>query len=354
MSLKLKPASESPPAFSWDALPSSPPANTDKVASLPSPPTSWLSARDMKMFGAQPLKSDIGIVKCKDCDKPVLRSAMVDHSENCRLIRSGGGKKGGKGKSVELEGSKKRKAEDEEPEDPSAPIKKKNKPMTKVTKGRFKGPVDYDKQCGVINDKNLPCSRSLTCKSHSMGAKRAVQGRSRHYDELLLEWNRANNPNFVEPVKRETKAEKKEKRDKEKAEKKRLAAEAAAAAGVDGTKKSGSSSWGHGTKKGGKKAAAAAAALAAATRLAEGDDVPENYDDIDSEAEVDALVHSVRTSQSKGIIGVPLAIPCDASSWFVPRRERLRNCRDLLANALAPMPNRNGMSGNMTSGLRMS
>ncbi|KAF8817583.1 SCA7-domain-containing protein, partial [Phlegmacium glaucopus] len=58
----------------------------------------------------------------------------------------------------------------------------------KVTKGRLKGPVDYDKQCGVINDKNLPCSRSLTCKSHSMGAKRAVQGRSRNYDELLLEW----------------------------------------------------------------------------------------------------------------------------------------------------------------------
>ena len=54
--------------------------------------------------------------------------------------------------------------------------------------------VDYDRQCGVINDKGLPCSRSLTCKAHSMGAKRAVQGRPRPYDELLLEWNRANNP----------------------------------------------------------------------------------------------------------------------------------------------------------------
>src|ERR1700722_8317097 len=99
--------------------------------------------------------------------------------------------------------SKKRKADDEGPEDPSAPSKKKAKPMTKVTKGRHKGPVDYDKQCGVINDKGLPCSRSLTCKSHSMGAKRAVQGRSKKYDELLIEWQRANNPNFVEPVKRE-------------------------------------------------------------------------------------------------------------------------------------------------------
>lgn len=186
-----------------------------------------------------------------------------------------------------------------------------------------------------------------------MGAKRAVQGRSKLYDELLLEWNRANNPNFVEPVKRETKAEKKEKRDKEKAEKKRLAMEAAAAAGADGAKKTGSSSLGQGQKKGGKKAAAAAAALAAATRLAEGDDVAENYDDIDSEAEVDALVHSVRAAQSRGIIGVPLAMPCDASSWFVARRERLRNCKDLLANALTPMPNRNGLTATMVPGLRM-
>ena len=115
---------------------------------------------------------------------------------------------------------KKRKAEDDDPnpDDPSAP--KKKKPATKVTKGRFKGPVDFDKQCGVINDKGLNCSRSLTCKSHSMGAKRAVEGRSKPYDELLLEWNRLNNPNFVEPVKRESKAEKKAKKDKEKAEKK--------------------------------------------------------------------------------------------------------------------------------------
>lgn len=309
------------------------------------------------MFGAQPLKADIGIVKCNDCDKPVLKSAMAEHADNCKLIRSGG-KKGAKGKSADVEdptkkGSKKRKADGDDPDDPSAPTKKKAKPMTKVTKGRFKGPVDYDKQCGVINDKNLPCSRSLTCKSHSMGAKRAVQGRTRPYDELLLEWNRTNNPNWVEPVKRETKAEKKEKREKEKAEKKRLALEAAAAAGVDITKKGAAAAWGAGTKKGGKKAAAAAAAVAAATRLAEGDDGMENYDDIDSEAEVDSLVQSVRTAQNKGMIGVPLAIPCDASSWFVARRERLRNCRDLLANALAPTPTRNGITASIAPGIRM-
>lgn len=239
--------------------------------------------------------------------------------------------------------SKKRKASPS-PSDPSLPPKKKPKSgatgaqaaATKVTKGRYKGPVDYDKQCGVINDKNLPCSRSLTCKSHSMGAKRAVQGRSRDYDALLLDWQRANNPNWVEPVKRETKAEKKEKREKEKAEKKRLALEAAAAAGIDITTVTGKRAAGYAGKKsggGGKKAAAAAAAASAA---AEGlaDDPQENLDDIDSEAEVDDLVKAFQAVRERGIVAVPLAVPCDAGSWFVARRERKRCCRDLLAAAL--------------------
>lgn len=61
----------------------------------------------------------------------------------------------------------------------------------------------------MINDKGLPCSRSLTCKTHTVGAKRAVQGRTRPYDELFIEWQRAHNPNFKEPVpkrERESKA----------------------------------------------------------------------------------------------------------------------------------------------------
>ncbi|KAH9945727.1 SCA7-domain-containing protein [Amylocystis lapponica] len=295
----------------------------------------------MKLFGSEPLKSEIGVVKCKDCGKPVLRSAIVEHADNCAKIR-GGGKKGAKGKVVEPEGDaakkgKKRKAEDEDPnpDDPSLP--KKKKPATKVTKGRFKGPVDYDKQCGVINDKGLPCSRSLTCKSHSMGAKRAVQGRSKPYDELLLQWNRLNNPNWVEPVKKESKAERKERKEREKAEKKRLAQEAALAAGIDPSKKAPSAAAGiAGPKKSKKSAVAHAAAVAAAANVANGEDAYENLDDIDSDAEVDSLVRAVHVAQSRGVIGVPLAVPCDAGSFFVTRRERLRTCRELLAQALMP------------------
>ncbi|EMD39052.1 hypothetical protein CERSUDRAFT_151939 [Gelatoporia subvermispora B] len=340
MTLKLKP-SQSPPAspFSWDNASASPsPSKSAGIAS--SPPTSWLSARDMKMFGSSPLElSEIGLVKCKDCGKTVLRSAILEHADNCAKIRTGG-KKGTKGKVGEADADstkkgKKRKAEDDEPDDPSQP--KKKKPATKVTKGRFKGPVDYDKQCGVINDKNLPCSRSLTCKSHSMGAKRAVQGRSKPYDELLLEWNRLNNPNWVEPVKRPTKQEKKEQKEKEKAEKKRQMAEAAATTG-DPTKKGASAATGQTGPKKGKKAGGAttAAAVLAAASAANGEDAEENLDDLDSEAEVDSLIRAVRIAQERAVIAVPLAVPADSGSWFVARRERLRNCRDLLAQALMP------------------
>ncbi|KDR79777.1 hypothetical protein GALMADRAFT_1163562 [Galerina marginata CBS 339.88] len=69
--------------------------------------------------------------------------------------------------------------------------------------------IDYNRQCGVIDFMGQPCSRSLVCDSHTTDNKRRVKGRSHSFDELLLEWQRAHNPNFVEPVGRETKARKK-------------------------------------------------------------------------------------------------------------------------------------------------
>ncbi|KAF9268999.1 SCA7-domain-containing protein [Marasmius fiardii PR-910] len=341
LKLRLKGAVPQPPQpFDWDAL-SSPSPEHDTPSSSLNPPSAWLPARDMKLFGAQPLASTsgVGVVRCKECNKPIIRSAVTEHNANCAQLR--GGKVKGKAASASIDGedkkSKKRKASPtpgaEGATDPSqGPPKKKTKPTPKVTKGRLKGPVDYDKQCGVINDKNLPCSRSLTCKSHSMGAKRAVQGRSRAYDELLLDWQREHNPNFVEPVKKETKAEKKEKREKEKLEKKRLAEEAAIAAGLDpnssnaANKKPGGNSA---SKKAAKKAAAAAAAVRAENAA---DNQRENLDELDSEAEVDELVEAVRVAKENGVIAQPLAVPCDTGSWFVQRRENARICREHLVS----------------------
>jgi SAGA-associated factor 73 len=36
----------------------------------------------MKIFGSRPLTatSEIGLVKCKECSKPVLKSFMADHA----------------------------------------------------------------------------------------------------------------------------------------------------------------------------------------------------------------------------------------------------------------------------------
>ena len=65
-----------------------------------------------------------------------------------------------------------------------------SKPKTSTAKP--KGPVDVEKQCGVIMPSGAPCARSLTCKTHAMGAKRAVPGRSLPYDILLQQYQKKN------------------------------------------------------------------------------------------------------------------------------------------------------------------
>ncbi|CAN8097073.1 unnamed protein product [Discula destructiva] len=83
---------------------------------------------------------------------------------------------------------KKRKADGEPDKGPKQKKKKdEQKPKTKP-----KGPVDVERQCGVMLPNGQPCARSLTCKSHSMGAKRAVAGRSLPYDMLLAAYQKKN------------------------------------------------------------------------------------------------------------------------------------------------------------------
>lgn len=55
-----------------------------------------------------------------------------------------------------------------------------------------RAPVDIEKQCGVIHREDVACARALTCKSHSMGSKRAVPGRSMPFDMLLADFQRKN------------------------------------------------------------------------------------------------------------------------------------------------------------------
>ncbi|ANB15240.1 Sgf73p [Sugiyamaella lignohabitans] len=70
--------------------------------------------------------------------------------------------------------------------------KSKREKLVKSSASKSKGPVDVERQCGVELPNGGLCARSLTCKTHSMGAKRAVKGRSAPYDILLAQYQRKN------------------------------------------------------------------------------------------------------------------------------------------------------------------
>ncbi|CAJ2503765.1 Uu.00g111590.m01.CDS01 [Anthostomella pinea] len=103
-----------------------------------------------------------------------------------RPVREASKKLGGKQPDGEPKG-KKRKADCDADK---APKNKKNKEEPKPKAPKPRGPVDVEKQCGVLLPNGQPCARSLTCKSHSMGAKRAVAGRSLPYDMLLAAYQK--------------------------------------------------------------------------------------------------------------------------------------------------------------------
>ncbi|KAF3012168.1 hypothetical protein E8E14_005468 [Neopestalotiopsis sp. 37M] len=188
-----------------------------------------------------PLDDPLPLQQCKHCKKGILKNAAKEHIAQCLKIKKEkaqrkkearearerakeearqeearkndpdgdtqmnddsdddddekkgtGGKAnkkvGGKKPDGEAKG-KKRKAEGDADKGPKSK-KKKEEPKPKVPKP--KGPVDVEKQCGVILPNGQPCARSLTCKSHSMGAKRAVPGRSLPYDMLLAAYQKKN------------------------------------------------------------------------------------------------------------------------------------------------------------------
>jgi SAGA-associated factor 73 len=171
-------------------------------------------------------------VICKHCKRPVLKRAAKEHIAGCLKSKqdkarkkkeareaaarakekaergddkdtdedseikvdskgSGARKSAVKGGAGD-EGSKKSKKRKADVEDDKEPKKKKKKEEPKPKAPKPKGPVDVEKQCGVTLPNGAQCARSLTCKSHSMGAKRAVPGRSLPYDMLLQAYQKKN------------------------------------------------------------------------------------------------------------------------------------------------------------------
>ncbi|RWA08050.1 hypothetical protein EKO27_g7044 [Xylaria grammica] len=198
--------------------------------------------RETFMSG-RPLEDNLNLQQCRLCKKGVIKAAAKAHIDNCMKIKKekaqrkkearearerakeqareeearkadedgdakmnddsdddddgspdkkangkASKKVGGKKPDGELKG-KKRKADADADKGPKNK-KKKEEPKPKVPKP--KGPVDVEKQCGVLLPNGQPCARSLTCKSHSMGAKRAVAGRSLPYDMLLAAYQKKN------------------------------------------------------------------------------------------------------------------------------------------------------------------
>lgn len=68
--------------------------------------------------------------------------------------------------------------------------KKEKVPKEKPAKEKASAVYNPDRNCGVPLPNGHPCMRSLTCKQHPMGAKRAVAGRSAPYDVLLSNYHR--------------------------------------------------------------------------------------------------------------------------------------------------------------------
>ncbi|KAG0183938.1 hypothetical protein DFQ28_000451 [Apophysomyces sp. BC1034] len=294
-------------------------------------PTTKLNANDMKTFGALPMEDDIVVVRCKSCQRPILASSFNEHSAICSKDRKRGdedyadnarlagffsddedisqGENSKKGKT-----SEKQTNHSSDPLDPTAapakrppslsekPEKKKTKKEKQKQKAtpKQKAPLDLDKQCGVIQGpNNTPCTRSLTCKSHSMGAKRAVAGRSQPYDVLLQAYQKKaiGRPQST-----------------------------AATAGTASAK----------TLKGSiKKLQSQAASPAPSTGPVQQDDY------IDSDEEVESVMQAIRQS-----CPAPLA---EKPFYFVKRRRQCFRLRDILLDAITPKTMTGSNPGNSMS-----
>ncbi|KAK0621533.1 SCA7, zinc-binding domain-containing protein [Bombardia bombarda] len=214
------------------------------VVTPPSPVVNQLDDTCRETFATgRPLDDIPDLFQCKHCKKSILLTAATDHIAQCLKVKKekaqrkkearearerakeaareeearkaeGDGDARGDDDSdadedVEVKGpnagkttkkvsgkktdgavsGKKRKAEGDPDKGPKAK-KKKDEPKPKAAKP--KGPVDVERQCGVPLPNGQPCARSLTCKSHSMGAKRSVPGRSLPYDMLLAAYQKKN------------------------------------------------------------------------------------------------------------------------------------------------------------------
>ncbi|KAL1922963.1 uncharacterized protein VTP21DRAFT_9339 [Calcarisporiella thermophila] len=307
------------PAEAWQALQAKLEEQTDQSldnndSDLSLSSASTLDIKTMKTFGVKPLDEDVMVVRCKECSKPVLPSNFAQHLKNCR--KSNGDLNQVTSSTINQSDSladvpatpshtlkltkprKKRKASiasnssdvsetvmvagKRPPQDDPKPEKSEKKRKEKAPKEkkstRVKGEIDLDRQCGVQMGPNQQCTRSLTCKNHSMASKRGVVGRSQPYDVLLAAYQKKSTNRF---------------------------------AGVP-----------PGTSKSSALAAGQQAATHAPSQV-EREDVS-----LDSDEEVNAVLEAVRYHRPQPLLSRPVLL--------VNRRARTLRVRDTLLEAIAP------------------
>ncbi|KAL9106244.1 MAG: hypothetical protein Q9227_008712 [Pyrenula ochraceoflavens] len=242
-----------PPKQKHNEVNGTSPSSPTSTTRSPSPIVNDLPDSILRHFpDGKPTTANLDTVLCKHCKHPVLKAAAKDHVAGCKKAKADKARKKkeakeekARAKQAERNGgdaddgghssklangigadddnseikldtskpgtarksavknttgdkatkTKKRKAEDGADDDPSSTKKKKKlkKDEPKAPKPpKPKGPVDVERQCGVLLANGAQCARSLTCKSHSMGAKRSVPGRSLPYDQLLQNYQKKN------------------------------------------------------------------------------------------------------------------------------------------------------------------
>ncbi|QLQ81186.1 hypothetical protein HG537_0E05410 [Torulaspora globosa] len=165
-----------------------------------------------------PLESSFQYRVCNNCGVPLALNSIMDHLENhCKgagaespremkkeltdddvgsissnkrkNVESSASSFDGKTYPVEV-ASPTPKPDDQKRlrEGSETPVKRQRK--VKQRNPTEKHLIDFDKQCGVELPEGGYCARSLTCKSHSMGAKRSVVGRTKTFDSLLAEYHK--------------------------------------------------------------------------------------------------------------------------------------------------------------------
>ncbi|KAL2311950.1 SAGA complex subunit Sgf73 [Schizosaccharomyces pombe] len=187
-----------------------------------------LPADSFPQYGSYPNNSELDYVVCTKCDRPFLSEYIEDHHSSCNGIKppkpqfepvansqvlnkdvnngnnapiKNGVKSTAKGsagnheknsvngqKNPEMPPKRRKTEENKKPTKSALPKKE----ASKKKNPKVKGPVDVEKQCGVLLPNGQMCARSLTCKTHSMSSKRAVPGRSQPYDVLLAACQKKN------------------------------------------------------------------------------------------------------------------------------------------------------------------